>query len=283
MTYRKPANVKYTDMCIYIDNTIYTEDKDDNLIFEYLYHLSVMFASKYKYFTNKEYLDNFGIFAATYFFLRLTNERQFLEDNHPKKLDRIKSILNYIKQIIYAIKVQFEQSEYYQSINDDVEICVADSTIYTYRNQLQETLDRLNRVEFNLYLEEIPKVIEEFLQNIPHIKNSNEWLNIYTSCLLTLLNSITMSNSSKRKLLVTLNSNSDPVAMCERIYKREQEDNIILFHLDESYRNYISVLIQKLKHIIASNLSSNLYTYIPSANNFDNIMTANLQEFDNDY
>lgn len=281
MTYRKPANIKYTDMCIYIDNTVYTEDKDDNLIFEYLYHLSVMFASKYKYFKNKEYLDNFGIFAATHFFMRLTNERQFLEESNPKKLDKIKSILNYIKQIIYAIKVQFEQSEYYQSINDDVEICVADSTIYTYKNQIQETLDKLNKVEFNLYLEEIPNVVKEFLQNIPHIRRSNEWLNIYTSCLLTLLNSITMSNAGKRKLAVTLNSNSDPVAMCERIYKREQEDNIILFHLDESYRNYISVLIQKLKHIIASNLSTNLYTYIPSANNFDNIMTANLQEFEN--
>ena len=281
MTYRKPANIKYTDMCIYIDNTVYTEDKDDNLIFEYLYHLSVMFASKYKYFKNREYLDNFGIFAATHFFMRLTNERQFLEESNPKKLDKIKSILNYIKQIIYAIKVQFEQSEYYQSINDDVEICVADSTIYTYKNQIQETLDKLNKVEFNLYLEEIPNVVKEFLQNIPHIKGSNEWLNIYTSCLLTLLNSITMSNAGKRKLAVTLNSNSDPVAMCERIYKREQEDNIILFHLDESYRNYISVLIQKLKHIIASNLSTNLYTYVPSANNFDNIMTANLQEFEN--
>lgn len=280
MTYRKPPNVRYVDMCIYIDQNIYKEDRDDNLIFEYLYHLCVMFAHKANYFKNKHYLDDFGIFAATYVYMRLVNKRQFFDEDNPKKLKPIKSVLNYIKRIIYPIKVQFEQSNYYQGVNYEKEELVADFTLYTYKDQIQETLDKLNKVEFCLYLEQIPSVLKEFLNSIPHIKNSNEWLNIYTSCLLSLLNSITMSNINKKRLTRESTSIRDSVSMHERIYKDEQRNNIILYHLNESYRPYISVLLNKLRHIIASNLSSNLYTYIPSGATFVNVMSSEVDSYD---
>ena len=35
MIYRKPDNVTYVDMCIYIDNTAYTDKHDAQTIFEY--------------------------------------------------------------------------------------------------------------------------------------------------------------------------------------------------------------------------------------------------------
>ena len=39
MLFYKPKNLKYTTMAIYIDEHVYTDDCNDNLIFEYLYHL----------------------------------------------------------------------------------------------------------------------------------------------------------------------------------------------------------------------------------------------------
>ena len=60
MIYKKPKGVKYTDMAIYIDNHIYSEDCDDDLVFQYLYHLVNMFAYKHKFFNRAEYYDDFS-------------------------------------------------------------------------------------------------------------------------------------------------------------------------------------------------------------------------------
>lgn len=46
MIYRKPDNVTYVDMCIYIDNTAYTDKHDAQTIFEYLFHLVKHLAKK---------------------------------------------------------------------------------------------------------------------------------------------------------------------------------------------------------------------------------------------
>ena len=43
-TFIKPKGLKYTDMCIYIDKNAYTDNPDDEKIFQYLYHLVSMLA-----------------------------------------------------------------------------------------------------------------------------------------------------------------------------------------------------------------------------------------------
>ena len=49
-TYTKPKGVTYTQMAIKIDDMAYSDSCDDELLFEYLYHLSFMLAYKAKYF-----------------------------------------------------------------------------------------------------------------------------------------------------------------------------------------------------------------------------------------
>ena len=40
MTFKKPADITYTQMCIYIDDNIYNGTYDENTVFTYLYLLT---------------------------------------------------------------------------------------------------------------------------------------------------------------------------------------------------------------------------------------------------
>ena len=64
MTYNKPPNMTYTAMCIYFDNNIYTSDRDDNILYQYLYHICYMLACKSRYFRNYEDYDDFALYAS---------------------------------------------------------------------------------------------------------------------------------------------------------------------------------------------------------------------------
>ena len=72
--YTKPKNLKYVDMCIYIDGKVKEgnpTEEEINLIFEYLYHLSFMLAHKHKYFNESHYYEDFSIYFATEVLYRL--------------------------------------------------------------------------------------------------------------------------------------------------------------------------------------------------------------------
>ena len=71
MFYKKPYDISYTEMAIYVDNHIYSNDRDDDKIFEYLYHISHMLAVKRCLFTSAKNYDDFSIYFATETFLRL--------------------------------------------------------------------------------------------------------------------------------------------------------------------------------------------------------------------
>ena len=53
MLYKKPKNLKYTTMCMYIDKKVAEgslNDEEAQIEFEYLYHIAFMLAHKHKYF-----------------------------------------------------------------------------------------------------------------------------------------------------------------------------------------------------------------------------------------
>lgn len=262
MLYKKPSNIRYVDMAIWIDDNAYLDTCDDNKLYEYIYHLVYMLAYKNKLFSKYEYYDSFAIYGATRVFLRLKNKKQFeINYNGDYKLSKIKSVLNYIKTILYPMKVAFEQETYVQTKAKNDEDSLYDIDL-DFHSQLTKTIDELNIVDFKCYLNDISKTIYNFLQIIPYSKNKSEWNNIYLSCLLTFLNSITLSNKNinKFKSYKTLSK----LESIDNLIIKEQEDPVILYHLDKSMKNYILVLVNRLKHIIASDLSQLLKTYIPS-------------------
>ena len=259
MLYKKPKDVRYVDMAIWCDENMYKEDVDENQLFEYLWHLSLMLARKGRYFSKAQYYEDFATYVATSLFLRIKNTKQF---DNTFKMQKIKSILNFLKSIIHYKKIDFEQEYYSQVISqplpeDDV---VEYDVEYSFADRISESVDELSRVEFDLCLHDIVKTIRNFLVRIPYRKDKIVWQNIYISCLLTLLNKIVIDS---RDLVKIQNLKyKDIIDSMQDIWANQSE--VILYHLDDNMENYIRILVREIQHVVANDLSTYLRTYIPS-------------------
>lgn len=253
MTFNKPSNLTYTDMCIYIDENVYKESFDETLVYEYLYHIILMLAKKAQIFEKHHYYDDFAVYGASRVYFRLTNKKQYqYKDDGTPKMEKIKSVLNYIKGILYPLKVDFQQSEYCQTISKE---CYVEDITYTFNNLIGNCIDEFNFCEFGLTFNDISKTCKKFLQTIPYKSNSSEWLNIYISVMLTFLNNVTLSNNKIKRLEHLTSTGRIQEQHFVDSYNDEKQQRPILFHLDPSMSNYITVLARQLKHIIAKDLT----------------------------
>lgn len=262
MTFDKPEDISYTEMCIYIDENIYEDEFDADLIYQYLYHIVLMLARKHQLFGKHCYYDGFALFGATRIYFRLTNKKQFQHnDDGTPKMQKIKSVLNYAKNILYPLKVDYEQSEYCQSIvttSNDKDI------VYNYDNIVKQYLDGLHLVEFDMTMQDVCKTCKVFLSTIPYKRDSVEWLNIYTSVMLTFLNSVTLRNKSKKRIEHLQSTTRLKDSHITSFFEDERDSAPILFHLDSSMSDYITVLTRQLRRIVAKDLSSILHTAVTS-------------------
>lgn len=252
-------------MAIAIDNMAYSDDCDDELLFEYLYHLSMMLAVKARYFNSAKYYDDFAIFLATSAYFRIKNPKQFtLNEFGNPKMEKLKSILNYLKAVLYPRKVAFEQQNYAQTevkLEEDNDLLYVGHTL---ANKISNSVDDLSQVEFRYCLGDCCDSIKEFLKEIPYKYKSAEWYNIYFSCLLSFLNLITLSNNDKERLHNAKYRINDHSLILEIYNRQHYEDFVILYHLDDDMKDYIRILVMQIKHILAKDLSEIIHTNIDS-------------------
>lgn len=275
MTYNKPHNITYTQMAVWVDENCYNEDCDDLKLYEYLYHLVYMLAREGRYFNQSHYYDEFSLFGASRLFLRLKNNRQFEFDNNGNpKLKQVKSILNYIKTVIYPYKVDFEQENYCSNTEDNLIIYTDSCDLGTH---LSDEADVFKRIDFSLTLDNIAFIAKSYLARIPKKKNSAEWLNIYISCLLTLINSLTLTRIDKKNYIKYGDKRPE---MIDSIYKGLKNDEPVLYHLDDSYSNYIKILVNEIRHAVAKELSIELNTYVSVETTMKNIIISSLENED---
>lgn len=271
MTYVKPSNITYTEMCIWIDTNAYTDTCDDIKLYEYLYHLVNMLSHESKYFNKIDYYDDFSLYSASKLFMRLKNSKQFeyTEEGLPK-LTRIKSILNYIKTVLYPYKVDYEQ-EYYSQSQDDIEVLVENN--FDFAEYLSEECKIFSNIDFKLSLGGIKNTIKSFLNKIPRKRNDPEWYNIYLSCLLTILNSITASKEQLGEV-----EEDDDLIRIDHLYSLLRTKDPILYHLDLSYTNCIKTLVVEIRHLLTKELMVELHSYIPAELALKNVMISSLEE-----
>lgn len=254
-------------MAIAIDEMAYSEDCNEELLFEYLYHLSMMLAVKACYFKSAKHYDDFAIFMASSAYFRLKNPKQYIYDSDGNpKMDKVKSILNYLKSVLYPRKVVFEQQNYAQTeitLNEDENLLYVGHTL---SNKISNSVDALAKVEFKYCLGDCCNTIKEFLKDIPYKYKSAEWYNIYTSCLLSFLNSITLSKDDESRLKNAKYRINDHTLLIETYERQQREDFVILYHLGDSMRDYIKILVVQLKHILAKDLSEIMHTEIDTLN-----------------
>lgn len=269
MLYKKPNNLKYTTMAIYIDENIYKPDHDQETIYKYLYFLAIMLAHKENLFNIEDEYEEFAIYYASQLYLRLTNKKQFeYNDAGEPKLKRVKSILNYMKSTISQRAAEFDKYEYdYTSnkITNDVAVN------YSFRQLVSESTDFLGRVEFESCLGDIIKGLRAYLTHIPYSENSIIYNNIYLSCLLSFLNSIVLDGRSLKKL-----SNSYSPDQLEALYRKQNKDFVILFHLPAEMKGYIQALTNGMKHYIAKDLSWQGRDYISSHSNMLSLLANSI-------
>lgn len=257
MTYtNKPKHVRYVDMAIWIDNNAYKEDCDNTKLYDYLYHISKMLAYKRGLCKTSQEYEDFAIYAASRYFFRLTNPRQF---DAVEPLEKIKSILNYIKRTLYPTKIEYDR-EYTNQVIDDREVDY-ESVLH---NIIQTSISELRVSEFKCYLQDIKKTVRSYLSHIPYRVGTVEWENIYLSCLLSLLNSITLSRESLSRIKHFAKKAKVNADLIDKIYKKERENSTILYHLPDSMHDYITVLVNSLRKVIANDLSSLLHSDVTS-------------------
>ena len=272
MMFSKPKGVRYVDMAIWIDDNVYKDNCDQEKLYEYIFHLSKMLAFKRALFNNGQQYEDFAVYAATKYFLRITDKRQFeIDENGEPKLPKIKSILNYIKKTIFPTKIDFDKE--HSSSVDDGENDIIDTT---FRDILESSIDDIGLSEFGNYLHDIGKTIRAHLAKIPYRQGTSEWENIYVSCLLSFLNSVTLGAEARQRIQEMVDNSKLKSHIIDRLYRKERQNSTILFHLDESMRGYITVLVNEIRKIIAGDLSEILHTHIHQSMYTDEMLKQSL-------
>ena len=261
MTYTKPKDVTYTQMAMWIDNTSDLEQCDHTKLYEYIYHICYMLAKQRDYFTASDMYDAFCLYCASRTVTRLVCSPH---------LPRIKYILKYLKISLHGYRIRFLQEEY-GNVPENVSLVDIDAPLYV--NSLEGSFPELDMIEFSVALSSIDRIIKDYLKKLPQKRNSAEWYNIYMSCLLTLLDSITLTNAQK----IAINK-KDNIETIYKNYAELRNNSPILFHLDNSMSGYIQVLVNQLRRVISTELSWKTNTHYGADATMQNILLKDLEE-----
>ena len=254
----KPSKMKYTDLCIYIDKTIYNRDENNNPtslrtlsseeevnVYNYLCNLIVALSHTKKLFPKWEQYEEFSYSYATDVFIRLTSKDQDFSCE-AKRLKPIKSILNYVKNTIYFAAVTYRNATYDQLITADHEGQDAYDTINAYceeQVQSQYAKDVRDIIYENLskIIQKIKKVLNESIYSKSKDRNSIE-----LSILLSINNFMSLTNKQKdlneaKKLKVRNN-------------QLNEWENYIILWADKLNKSIIIFLIKKVFEYIREDI-----------------------------
>jgi hypothetical protein len=166
-------------------------------------------------------------------------------------------------------KVDFEMEFKIEDKNMDV-IQVGS---FDLGSHMIESASLFDRLEFSVAIESVASIVRSHLRKIPKRKNSAEWSNIYLSCMLTLLDSITLTRTMMSKY-ESLKLKKDEYL--DSVYEELRYQEPILYHLPDSMSNYIRVLVNELRHVLASELSWKTECYIPADASMKSLICTSL-------
>lgn len=260
MTFQKPKNLTYVDMCKYVDSKVPQDsltDDEASLCYEYLYHIIYMLAIKQRYFHKEEYYDEFAITLAGDVFHRLFTHPKLTEvdDNGQPLMPKLKSCLNYIKAILYGRKVAFEQKSYSQKYLDMTELNDEYSPIATSFEYMRENLSFTPKTHVTLYLESISKTVRLYLET--HCPYRNQHLifkNIYLSCMLSILNGIILTPNDYEGLTEKYVTQDAKIRYLYKVYKYNKDNCVCLYHLPQYFKNYITVVVRQIFTVIGDEI-----------------------------
>ena len=122
---------------------------------------------------------------------------------------------------------------------------------------------------------EIPEMIREILDETPYANDKIAYMRLYKSCLISLIKSFTLSKYSEESLDKRNEKDLDvSVEFLSKTFKREQEDATTLWRLEESMKDYVELLITKIKYRITDEINDVIRSYSLSVDTIDDILTS---------
>ena len=257
LTYSKQNGLKYTEMCMWVDeNAKYIKNTNEYpeieaKVFEYLYHVLYALAYKYGFFANYADYDDFAVYAAGDVYMsmkkKLIHKGEIIRG---KEVVPIKSCLNYIKATLNPLKVNFQNMHFFTVLSDE-----QDPRVANIGDILKEDIQRDYRPRLaKAYVEaseELPNIAWDVLQHdsIFFRKDKEMVVRLYLSIMLTLVNDLTLPSKVRKKLSKNTLVSQVPQKQTSRFMKAYEynKDPAILWHLDESYSNYVKLLTTKVK------------------------------------
>lgn len=253
--YSKPANKKYVDLCIEFDKEFYTDNRDDYKLYKYMYLIYHMFACKKKFFKNFEDYDLFAQYAASTVYVRFLKKW--------RRGERVKSIKNYAEASCYPLKIGFQQEHFEELINPKLDGGVLSAGIDEF---LKGTAQTSNYDEFLLddiynIIMTLPQKLKAVIERTPYAKSYTKRKNLYMSCLLTFLNSITISNIDKKRISeISKKLSVKGDARYLKLLEKERLSKAISWKNIAS-EEYITVLVNEVRYEISNELSSTKEAY----------------------
>ena len=283
---RKPYNMKYTDLCIYIDKTIYERDENNNPIalrklsnieienvYNYLYNIIYALSVKKKLFNKQQDYDDFSIETAGTLFTRLTAKNQNYDQNATANR-AIKSILNYIKGALMFMAITWRNANYAETLNPDIdgndEIEAARDYVY---NQANDQFEYKRKKAFAELFENFPKYVNDALNMSMFKKNKLQKYQIALSEYLSLLNCLTIENKFK-DISDTKKSN--------KIYDqlKNKKDYIINYSNDSLItKELIDLQLRKTLFLLEDEKCNIEKYYAPSDQELDNILATGFSTY----
>ncbi len=233
MIWHKPQDLRYTQLCMYIDENLEKikvpgENPDiENTIYNYLWLVVKALAIKKCLFNSFQDYDAYAFHAANrlFFALRknLVNQGKTIKG---KQIRPIKSCLNYMKALMYPMKIEFQNETYREVISEEFASKKFDA--FNFKEQLKASARENQGVteSFRLALSEelqnIGELADKILVESPFQKGTLDYKKLKISLLLNALNSL----KTKGKL----DSNVQ---------------TILLWKLPKSMSSYVRILLKK--------------------------------------
>ena len=267
MLYKKPSSLKYTDLCVYIDQNVPKIAEPgaypdiEATVYNYLWLLVKALAIKKCMFKKFEDYDGYAFYAATRLFLAL--RKNYLNQGKVikgKQIRPIKSCLNYTKALLYPMKIEYQREAFKEIIEEEFVSKKFDA--FAYKEQLKSeargSSDMSEQLRLLLQdsLSKKSKMLDSLLEKSPFGPTTPEYKNLKISILLNSINILHI----KKKLTVT------------------DQQGIILWHLPKNMANYVKVLVKEFFTAIKLEIMDCCKEASPTDDTLEAILQANWEE-----
>lgn len=233
MLFKKPPDLKYTDLCIFIDSHIpdivnpgenpEIEDK----VYNYLWLLVKALAIKKCMFNNFQDYDPFAFYAANrlYFAIRKNywNQGKTIKG---KQIRPIKSCLNYTKALLYPMKIEYQNETFKEIVSEEFVSKKFDAMAFQEKMRNEARDSQGSNTQFKDYVRDTFKDVGILLDNVlrksPFAPNTLEYKRLRISLMLNALSSIRAKNRLSSEL-----------------------PSVIVWKLPRSMQSYVRVLLKE--------------------------------------